>query len=170
MNSDLNANKQQLEQELQQDILRGRKFTLADMIAQEGGGFLKGESPVPRFKQLKAEIKVFVRNNLSDSSGALQAVLNNWIEENDVGVSKYQDNPLLALAEMLETIVSQSDLFYEFVRQVDLKWGQMYQERPFFQQPGQTPHPDDEYSHESVKAQLLKLQEQIIVVSNKNDT
>lgn len=163
MNSDSDANKQQQDQdqELRQDILRGRKFTLADMIAKEGGGFLKGESPVPKFRQLKAEIKVFVSKRLPDSSGALQAVLNNWIEEDDGGVSKYEDNPLLALDEMIERIVSQSNIFYEFVRQVDLKWGQMNQERPFFQQPGQTAHPDDEYTHESVKVQLLKLQEQI---------
>lgn len=161
MNSDSETNKQQQDQELQQDILRGRKFTLADMIARQGGGFLKGESPVPRFKQLKAEIKVFVSKNLSDSSGALQAVLNNWIEDNDLGVSKYEDNPLLALEEMIEGILSQRNIFYEFVRQVDLKWGQMYQDRPFFQQAGQTAHPDDEYSHESVKAQLLKLREKI---------
>ncbi len=62
---------------------------------------------------------------------------------------------------MVDKILSNSSIFYEFVRQVDLKWGQMYQERPFFQKPGQNAHPEDEYSHESVKAQLLSLQKQI---------
>ena len=44
------------------------------------------------------------------------------------------------------------------MRQVDIKWGQMYGERPHFQQPGQPPHPDDEYTHESVRQDLLDLQ------------
>ena len=161
MNSDSDANKQEQERELEQDILQGRKFTLADLIAKEGGGFLKGESPVPKFQQVKAEIKVFVTKNLQDSTGALQAVLHNWVEENDRGVSKYPNHPLQALNEMINEILSQPNLFYEFVRQVDLKWGQMYQERPYFQQPGQAAHPEDEYSHESVKVELLKLLQQI---------
>lgn len=40
---------------------------------------------------------------------------------------------------------------------MDLKWGQMYQQRPYFQQPGQPPHPDDEYTHDSVKENLEDL-------------
>jgi hypothetical protein len=167
MSSDSEAKKQQ-DQELQQEILKGRKFTLADLIAKEGGGFLKGESPVPKFTQLKAEIKVFVTNHLQDSVGALQAVLYNLIEDDDEGVNKYENNPLSALNEMITKILSQPNIFYDFVRQVDLKWGQMYQERPYFQQPAQPAHPDDEYSHEFVKAQLLKLQEDIASLSNSN--
>jgi hypothetical protein len=43
---------------------------------------------------------------------------------------------------------------YELVRRVDVKWSQIYDERPYFQQPGQAPHPDDEYTHESVRLTL----------------
>ena len=166
MHSDSDDNKQERERELKQDILRGREFTLADLIAKEGGGFLKGESPVPKFQQVKAEIKVFVTKNLQDSSGALQAVLHNWVEENDRGATKYVDDPLQALDEMINGILSQPNIFYEFVRQVDLKWGQMCQERPYFQQPGQPAHPEDEYTHESVKIQLLQLLQQITTVDS----
>jgi len=41
------------------------------------------------------------------------------------------------------------------VRQADARWGEMYDERPYFQQPGQTAHPDDEYTHESVRQALV---------------
>jgi hypothetical protein len=53
--------------------------------------------------------------------------------------------------------LSNHELLYEFVKQVDFKWGQMYDERPYFQSPGQAPHPNDEYTHESVKKKLRKL-------------
>ncbi|NQZ65375.1 MAG: hypothetical protein HRT59_25880, partial [Crocosphaera sp.] len=41
--------------------------------------------------------------------------------------------------------------------QVDFQWGKMYDERPYFQSPGQPPHPDDEYTHESVEEKLKSL-------------
>ncbi len=151
--------KQDLENnfELQRDIFQGREFTLADFIAQEGGNFLKGESPVPKIVQLKTEINFFIKNNVKDLSGALQGVLQDWVNSSDDKISANQENPLYALRLIVEEILSNENLYYEFVRQVDLKWGQMYQERPHFQQPGQPPHPEDEYSHESVKEDLLDL-------------
>lgn len=151
--------KQDLDQdlELQKDIYQGREFTLADFIAKEGGDFLKGESPVPKIVQLKTEINFFIKNNLKDLSGSLQAVLQDWVNISDDKISSNQENPLNALSLIIEEIISNDNLYYEFVRQVDLKWGQMYQERPYFQKPGQPPHPEDEYTHDSVKFQLLDL-------------
>lgn len=151
--------KQDLDQdlELQKDIYQGREFTLADFIAKEGGDFLKGESPVPKIVQLKTEINFFIKNNLKDLSGSLQAVLQDWVNISDDKISSNRENPLNALSLIIEEIISNDNLYYEFVRQVDLKWGQMYQERPYFQKPGQPPHPEDEYTHESVKIQLLDL-------------
>ncbi|AFZ55361.1 hypothetical protein WEU38_17235 [Cyanobacterium aponinum AL20118] len=151
--------KQDLDQdlELQKDIYQGREFTLADFIAKEGGDFLKGESPVPKIVQLKTEINFFIKNNLKDLSGSLQAVLQDWVNISDDKISSNRENPLNALSLIIEEIISNDNLYYEFVRQVDLKWGQMYQERPYFQKPGQIPHPEDEYTHDSVKIQLLDL-------------
>lgn len=151
--------KQDLEQdlELQRDIFQGREFTIADFIAKEGGDFLKGESPVPKIVQLKTEINFFIKNNVKDLSGALQGVLQDWVNSGDDKISANQENPLHALRLIVEEILSNENFYYEFVRQVDLKWGQMYEERPHFQQPGQPAHPEDEYSHESVKQDLLDL-------------
>ncbi|MBP0018486.1 MAG: hypothetical protein J7647_13175 [Cyanobacteria bacterium SBLK] len=140
---------------IQRDILSGRKFSLAEAIGREGGSFLKGESPVPRLAQAIAKLQMFVKQNLSDSSGALQAVLYVAIET-DSRVSQSLDSPLVALDKILSSLLENENLFYEFVNRVDRKWGQIYGERPYFQQPGQPPHPEDEYSHESVRSQLVE--------------
>ena len=68
---------------------------------------------------------------------------------------------MVALAEILQSIINNPNLLYELVRQVDIKWGQMYGERPYFPQPGQAPHPNYEYIHESIKKDLLDLQQKL---------
>lgn len=149
---------EQLEaEEIRRDALRGREFTLADVIGQEGGSFMKGESPVPKLVQLKTEINTFINLNLPDVSGALQAVLYRWVDEDTARISKHLDAPLQALLGLLESIVENPSILHELVRQVDMLWGEMNDERPYFQRPGQSPHPDDEYTHESVYQQLVEL-------------
>ncbi|MGB3401758.1 MAG: hypothetical protein WBA77_03635 [Microcoleaceae cyanobacterium] len=148
---------QTLEEQIQCEIYQGREFTLADLIAREGGTFMKGESPIPRLVQVETEINTFISQNLPDVSGALQAVLRRWVSEDTARVSQHLDDPLQALLGLLESILDNPPILYELVRQVDMLWGEMNGERPYFQQPGQPPHPDDEYTHESVKQQLTEL-------------
>ncbi len=142
---------------IQQEILAGRKFSLAEAIGREGGDFLKGESPVPKLVQATTEINTFIALNLQDSSGALQAVLQTWISTDEAGVSQNLDEPLQSLKQILDKIINNTELLYELVRQVDFQWGKMYDERPYFQSPGQAPHPNDEYTHESVEEKLITL-------------
>ena len=149
--------KKEKNEAIQREILAGRKFSLAEAIGREGGDFLKGESPVPKLVQATTEINTFIAINLQDSSGALQAVLQTWISTDEAGVSQNLDSPLQALKQMLDKILDNSELLYELVRQVDFQWGKMYDERPYFQSPGQPPHPDDEYTHESVEEKLKTL-------------
>ena len=146
-----------LEEEMRRNLLSGREITLADVIAREGGSFMKGESPVPRLVQVKTEINTFISQNLPDASGALQGVLHRWVLEDTARISKHLDVPLEALLGLLESILKNPSIFYELVRQVDMLWGEMNSERPHFQRPGQAPHPDDEYTHESVEQQLVQL-------------
>ncbi|MGB3492456.1 MAG: hypothetical protein WBA57_07000 [Elainellaceae cyanobacterium] len=142
--------------ELQLDILAGRQFSLADVIGREGSDFMKGESPVPPLMQAIAALNLFISKYLPDSSGALHAILYNWVKSEEGRVSRHVNDPLVALGEIIEQILRNSYGYYEFVRQVDSKWGEMNDERPHFQQPGQAPHPDDEYTHESVRQQLTE--------------
>ncbi|MEM6611812.1 MAG: hypothetical protein AAF652_06055, partial [Cyanobacteria bacterium P01_C01_bin.72] len=125
---------------LQQDILESRPYSLAEAIGREGGTFLKGESTVPKLVQVITQINTFIDRNLDDPAAALQAILHQWIK-GDPRVSQYKATPLVALREILQTILDNQNLLYELVRQVDIKWGQMYGERPHFQQPGEAPHP-----------------------------
>ena len=142
---------------LQQDILDSRPFSIAEAIGREGGTFLKGESTVPKLVQVITAINTFIDRNLIDPEAALQAILHQWVK-GDPRVSQYKATPLYALEKILQSIIDNPHLLYELVRQVDIKWGQMYGERPYFQQPGQPPHPNDVYTHESVRQDLLDLQ------------
>jgi len=149
-NQDRNNN-----QAIEQELRLSRKFTIADAIGQEAGNFMKWESPVPRMVQVKTEIAQLIKQHLKDSSGALQIVLQNWIAANEKRISRHINSPVGAITEAVEAILSSPDTLYELVRQADARWGEMYDERPYFQQPGQTAHPDDEYTHESVRQALV---------------
>lgn len=140
--------------DLQQDILAGRTFSIAEVIGREGASFMKGESPIPRVVQVRTQLSLFIQQHLPDISGIVQAILVAWVKSDDARVSRYLDSPLIALQEIVENITTDADTLYEFVRQVDCKWGEMNGERPYFQKPGQEPHPDDEFTHESVQTQL----------------
>jgi hypothetical protein len=145
------------DREIQQDMLAGRKFSLAEAIGREGASFLKGESSIPKLLQAKAEINLFIDRNVTDSSGALKAALQTLVASDEAYISRHLDSPLDALREFLEVLVHSPELLYELVRQVDIRWGQLVGERPHFQQPGQAPHPEDEYTHESVLQQMVRL-------------
>ena len=145
---------------IEKDILSEQKYSLANAIGREGGNFLKGESPVPKMVQITTEINLFIDQNLPDASGALQSVLKNWVKSDPI-LSQDLDSPLKGLDQIIEKILNNQGLFYEIVRQADLKWGQMYEERPYFQKPGQPAHPDDEYSHQSVREKLSQLQQKL---------
>lgn len=153
-------------EEILRDARSGRTFSVADLIAQEGGNFLKGESPVPRLMQVVTEINTFIAHNLSDPTGALQYVLQKWVRDKPASISRNLESPLIGLQELIEGILNNRELLYELVRQVDFRWGQITGGRPYFQKPGQPAHPDDEYTHDSVTEQLLQLLESIKKVSN----
>lgn len=143
------------------DALAGRKLTVADVIGQAGGDFLKGESPVPKLLQLKIELKLFLNQVLRDSEGALLWVLQTQVDDEDDLISQFAERPLLALQKMVETMISHPGLLTEIVRQADCRWGQIYGERPHFDIPGRPNHPDDAYTFASVQQQLTDLLEEI---------
>ena len=145
------------DQMIQREIRSSRGFSVAEAIAREGGDFMKGVSPVPPLDQAKIALTQFVDAHLQDSSGVLKTCLHVWIHSDDAGISAHLDEPLTALHTLITDVLSSSERLYELVRQADMRWGEMYDERPHFQQPGQVAHPDDEYTHESVRLQLQAL-------------
>ena len=103
----------------------------------------------------------YISQNLHDLSGSLQAVLQLSVDQADEAISRHLEQPLLVLQQLIKQILNQPEILYELVKQVDCKYGQMYEERPHFQHPGAPAHPDDEYSHESVRVQLTNFLERI---------
>jgi len=140
--------------DIQQEIRLSRPFTLADAIGQEAGNFMKGASPIPRLVQARHGAQQALKAALTDRPGALQQVLEQRLNDDDARLSHYLDTPAEAVKDLLETVLRSPQTFYELVRQADVVWGQIYDSQPHFQQPDQPPHPDDEYTHESVRVTL----------------
>jgi len=158
------------DQAIQQELRLSRKFSIADAIGQEAGNFMKGASPVPRLVQVKTEIAALLRDYIKDDAGALLPVLQNWITTDERRISRHLNAPAIAVQEALEAILKSPDTLYELVRQADAQWGKMYDERPYFQRPGQAPHPEDEYTHESVRQVLTNGLRELAIHDSPNDS
>ncbi|MEB3268238.1 MAG: hypothetical protein VKJ09_06845 [Leptolyngbya sp.] len=144
---------------LEQEIRAGRTYSMAEAIGRAGGDFLKGESTLPRLVRAQTLVNGFISQHLADVSGALHRVLHRWVQADTARLSRHSDQPLHALVDLLDHILSHPPVLYDLVWQVDMCWGELSGEPPHFQQPGQPPHPDDEYTHESVRQRLVSLRE-----------
>ena len=141
---------------IEQEIRAQRRFSLAEAIGREGGGFMKGESAIPRPLRAITAINRFIAAHLSDPNGALSTTLQSWAKE-DIRVSRHLDAPLTALAQILESLLSEPTTFQEFFRQVAIAQSKLTGDRPYFQKAGQSPHPDAQYSYAIVQSQLRDL-------------
>lgn len=143
--------------EFEREVRLQRKFTLGEAIAREGGSTFKGTQAVPAHKQAQTQISQFIRAHLRDASGALRRQLDVRVTENYSLVGEHLNAPLEALRSAVKNILGNDPTLFEFVRQVDQRYGQMFDVRPHFHKPGEDPHPDDEYTHDSVRAALTEL-------------
>ncbi|TWI74184.1 hypothetical protein LZ24_01124 [Desulfobotulus alkaliphilus] len=146
---------------LQQEIRSSRKFSMAEAIGREGGHFMKGHNPVPAIDQLVAKLNDFIRDHTPDASRILISVLQERVKNNSLALSEQSEKPFGFLHGLIRSCLDHPERLYELTRQADIRWGQINKEKPYFQKPGEPPHPDDEYSHESVAARLRDLLEAI---------
>jgi hypothetical protein len=147
--------------ELQREILEGRKFTLEEAIARMAGpGAMKGESPVTRRQQAEFEIGSWLRSHLTDAGGALEVVLHRRLIGSELLLNDY-DHPLTVLACYCQQVLDSDYLLKEVVREADIEWGRLMQERPHFEKEGMPAHPDDCYTVESVRGTISRLLEQL---------
>ncbi len=153
----LKAMKNEYKKKIEKSAKQARKYSLEAGVAGQATGIFRDVSPVPKIIQLKTEIKQFIRSNVRDSYGVLIRMLEQKVNNSDLLISKHSKVPLNALKEIVENILKTDRSYYEFVREVDQQYGMIYQERAHFQKPGESAHPDDEYTHESVKAVLEKI-------------
>lgn len=145
------------EELIERDILSGRKFSIAEAIGREGGSLIKGYNPIPRLDQVVSFLTVFIEKNINDTSRVLMTVLQANVKNDRIKIAESIETPLQYLHNLIKSYVDNPHQLYEITREVDFKWGQINDEKPHFQKPGETPHPDDEYTHETVKKMLSKL-------------
>jgi len=147
--------------ELEREILKERKFTLAEAIGRLAGpGAMKGISPIPRMQQAEIEIESCLRNHLADAAGTLQVVLHRNVKGSELLLNNFEQ-PLVVLAAWCQRVLDSDYLLEELVRDADVEWGRVMGERPFFEQKGSSPHPEDPYTIESVRNALTGLLEQL---------
>ena len=102
---------------IQREIRQQRKFSLAEAIGREGGSFIKGESTIPRPLRAIAKINQFIIAYLPDPTGALSTTLQAWAKD-DIRVSRQLDTPLVALGQIIDSMLLEPTTLCEFARQV----------------------------------------------------
>jgi hypothetical protein len=139
---------------LEREIRLGRKFSARDALARMAGpGALKGASPVSPVQQAETAIGSWLGSNLPDTDGALRAVLHRHLKGNTLLLDSL-DEPLVALAGYLRSLLATDTLLKDIVSQADVEWGRAMDERPHFERDGMPPSPDDPYTLESVRLAL----------------
>jgi hypothetical protein len=147
--------------ELEREIRKERKFTVAEAIGRMAGpGAMKGASPVTREEQAAVEIENWLRRHLSAAHGELEVVLLRRIKGSELLLHNYEQ-PLGVLAAYCQQILDSDYRLKELVREADVEWGQVQGERPYFEKEGGAPDPDDPYTSESVRKTLAGLIEQL---------
>jgi hypothetical protein len=140
--------------EIEREIRQGRKFTPREALANMAGpGAMKGASPVSRHRQAEMAIGAWLKQHLPDAAGALQIVLHRQVAESRPLLDN-PDKPLSALAECCERLLASDALLEDVVRQADVEWGRLMDERPHFERGSAPPHPDDPYTLTAVRRAL----------------
>lgn len=154
MGGDQDATRSEADAELEREIRAGREFSLADAIGRMAGpGAMKGASPVARLEQAQAEIDSWLRRHLTDACGALHVVLHRRVQACDQLLS-HCDQPLVVLAGYCRRMLGSEYDLKEIVREADVEWGRVYNERPYFEKDGAPPNADDPYTVDSVRRAL----------------
>ena len=150
--------------ELEREIRKERKFTLAEAIGRLAGpGAMKAESPVTRLRQAEAQIESWLRSHLPDDGGTLRVMLYRYVTGSEFLLNNL-DQPLVVLASCCMHILDSSCLLEELVRDADIEWGRVIGERPYFEKEGSPRTPDDPYTVEFVRSALSGLLKQLAVV------
>lgn len=125
------------------------------LLHSAGGGLLTSRDQISPYERARLELRALLNRQLHDA--VLEKALDDWIDLYRQPIEEHVDAPAVGLLNLLEQTLRSDGLFVEFVRMVDVRHGQIMQERPIFQQPGDPPHPDDPHTFDSVRKTLEKL-------------
>jgi len=149
------------EEEIEQEIREGRKFSPQEALARMAGpGAMKGASPVSPVQQAETEIGNWLAVNVADSVGALQFLLQRNLKGSELLLNSL-DRPLDALCRYCQSVLISEYLLKDLVREADVEWGRRMDERPHFDREGSPPDPDDAYTVESVRRALDEVVKQL---------
>jgi hypothetical protein len=161
MGDNIDKKRSEADAELEREIRKERKFTLAEAIGRMAGpGAMKGVSPITRKQQAVIEIDNWLRQHMATAEAELQVVLVRLIEGSEVLLSNY-DQPLAVLAACCQRVLDSDDRLRELVREADVEWGRVFGERPRFDVAGSAPRADDPYTFESVRKTLSAIVKQL---------
>jgi hypothetical protein len=147
--------------DLERDIRKERKFSLAEAIGRLAGpGMMKGVSPVTRKHQSEVEIESYLERHLMDAAGILPVALLRRVKESELLLNNF-DKPLFVLASYIQRVLDSEYLLKELVQEADIEWGRTFGERPYFEKVGCPPDPNDPYTIESVRVSLSGLMEKL---------
>jgi hypothetical protein len=145
--------------DLEREIREGRKFSLAEAIGRLAGpGMMKGVSPATGKQQAEAQVEQYLSRHLKDGAGVLPVVMLRQFTESE-HLLNHLDQPLVALASYVESVLSSDYRLQELTRAADVEWGRTFGERPHFEKDDRPPHPDDPYTASSVRVSLTHLSE-----------
>jgi hypothetical protein len=161
MSDNKDTQRSEADAELEREIRKERKFTLAEAIGRLAGpGAMKGVSPVTRKQQAAVEIENWLRHHMSAGNGELQVILLRRVAGSELLLNNFEQ-PLIVLAAFCQQVLDSDYLLTELVREADVEWGRVHGERPYFQREGSPPHSDDPYTFQSVRKTLAGLIEQL---------
>jgi hypothetical protein len=161
MSNDQETQRSDADADLEREVRKGRKFTLAEAIGRMAGpGAMKGESPIARLQQAGVEIENWLGCHLADAAGGLQVALLRGVKESELLFNNF-DEPRVVLGSYCQRILGSEYLLEELVRQADIEWGSIFGERPYFEKAGSPAHADDPYTLDSVRNTLTDLLKQL---------
>jgi hypothetical protein len=92
--------------------------------------------------------------------GDLQVVLLRRVTESELFLHGFEQ-PLSVLAAYCRRVLDSDSRLQELVREADVEWARTEGERPYFEQEGSPPDPNDPYTLESVRKTLIGLIDQL---------
>jgi len=151
MSDNKDKQRSEADAELEREIRKERKFSLAEAIGRMAGpGAMKGESPITRMQQAAVEIENWLRMNMLAGHRELEVVLLRSIKGSELLLHHYEQ-PLVVLGGYCQQLLNSDYLLKELVRETDVEWGQLQGERPLFEKEGLPSDPGDPYTFESVR-------------------
>jgi len=146
------------EQRIEREIRARHASDPASILAgRDGGAHLRGASPTPVAQRALLEAEQWLREHLDDHGIALRQVILRRLEGHPQLLEEHLGQPAELVTVVMAPLLASPPALAELVREVDMAWGLVNQERPHFEVGQRPPHPDDPYTITGVHAILHRL-------------